>query len=141
MRNSRLRDARTGWLNKAARTPVSVLGACALLALPAAAGDGADQQGLYSAEQAERGERIFMVNCATCHGFEMIDYFTTYGDAEEFYRDALLSPQIRPDQHLDLVAFMLSANGFPAGNTELVSEPEVLQAIVPALGSRAYQEY
>ncbi|MCH7475336.1 MAG: hypothetical protein IIA27_11765 [Gemmatimonadetes bacterium] len=36
---------------------------------------------------------------------------------------------LRPQEYLDVVAYILQANGYPAGDRELTAEPSVLRAI------------
>jgi mono/diheme cytochrome c family protein len=103
--------------------------------------------GVYTAEQAARGNALFVDKCAKCHGQDM-----TGGDApslvgSEFsgdWNDLSLAdladrlrvsmPQDNPqslsrEQTADLVAAILRANQMPAGQTELPSQPESLKQI------------
>jgi len=90
--------------------------------------------GVYSEDQSKRGSALYARECASCHGTELTggesapalvgDGFlsswngTTVGDLFERIRKSM--PQDNPgrlsrQQDADILAFMLSANRFPAG--------------------------
>jgi cytochrome c len=104
--------------------------------------------GVYTEEQAKRGEVIYHKECAVCHG----DMLTggesappltggaflanwnglTVGDLFDRIRKTM--PQSAPgrltrQQDSDILAFMLSINKFPAGKTELHRQSEMLKEI------------
>ena len=104
--------------------------------------------GVYTEEQAKRGEPIYHKECAACHG----DMLTggesappltggaflanwnglTVGDLFDRIRKTM--PQSAPgrltrQQNSDILAFMLSVNKFPAGKTELYHQSEMLKEI------------
>ena len=104
--------------------------------------------GVYSTEQAKRGEGLYTQSCAACHGNtleggEMAPPLAggqfmsnwsglTLGDLME--RTRISMPQNNPgslswQQYADILAFMLSAGSFPAGKTDLPRETEVLKQI------------
>ncbi len=104
--------------------------------------------GVYSEEQANRGSAIYAKECASCHGTELTggesapalvgDAFlsnwngTTAGDLFERIRKSM--PQDDPgrlsrQKDADVLAFMFSANKFPAGKTDLARETEALNQI------------
>jgi hypothetical protein len=100
--------------------------------------------GVYTKEQAERGATSFTATCDRCHGGT-----TNGGDegrtlaGERFWKsfrestvDHLLDyvsrnmpngngGSLSPGVYADLVAFILSRNGLPAGNSELTKESAV----------------
>ena len=103
--------------------------------------------GVYNTEQAERGRAQYMESCASCHAkdlrgdntapslvdesfaFQWDD--TTLG--ELFTRIRTLMPSDRPNslspqRYRDVVAFLLQANKFPAGEKEL--DPDALNQIL-----------
>jgi S-disulfanyl-L-cysteine oxidoreductase SoxD len=104
--------------------------------------------GVYTYEQAKRGEPIYRKECASCHG-EMLTggesappltggaflanwNGLTVGDLFDRIRKTM--PQSAPgrltrQQNSDILAFMLSANKFPAGKTELYRQSEMLKEI------------
>jgi mono/diheme cytochrome c family protein len=104
--------------------------------------------GVYTAEQAKRGETLYANNCASCHGSALGggesapplaggEFFAnwnglTLGDL--FDRIRVSMPADRPgklsrEQNADVLAFMLSVNQFPSGKTELEHQSEVLKQI------------
>lgn len=91
----------------------------------------------YTQEQAARGENAYLTNCSGCHGYNMIDTFASYGDADDFHSVISLTmpwedPGMLPDQfYIDMVAYMLRENGFPAGDTELAIDRDLLRSIDP----------
>jgi len=106
------------------------------------------RDGVYSEAQAKRGSALYAKECASCHGTELTggesapalvgDAFlsnwngTTVGDLFERIRKSM--PQDDPgrlsrQQDADILAFMFSANKFPAGKADLDRETEVLKQI------------
>ena len=104
--------------------------------------------GVYTDEQARRGEPIYAKECAACHGAtlnggESAPPLTggaflanwnglTMGDLFDRIRKTM--PQSNPgrltrQQDADILAFMLSANKFPFGKTELYRQSEMLREI------------
>ena len=104
--------------------------------------------GVYTAEQAKRGEILYAQKCVRCHGSDLSggEIAPALNNAE--FRanwsglsvDDLLErikvsmPQDDPgslsrQQTADVLAFVLSRNGFPEGKTELAREAEVLKTI------------
>jgi len=104
--------------------------------------------GVYTEEQAKRGETIYGKECAACHGPELMGGESappltggaflanwnglTLGDL--FDRVKKTMPQISPgkltrQQNADVLAFMLSRNKFPPGKTELYKQSEMLKEI------------
>jgi mono/diheme cytochrome c family protein len=86
------------------------------------AGDGAFQassakrsvwDGVYSDAQAARGREAYEYSCASCH--------------QQMPQDAPAS--LRPQTYLDLVAYLLQSNGFPAGEHELPTHAALLAQI------------
>jgi quinoprotein glucose dehydrogenase len=104
--------------------------------------------GVYSEEQARRGEPIYAQRCGACHGTvleggEMAPPLSggsfnsnwndlSLGDIVERIRITMpaSSPgSLSRPQSIDIVAFMLSVGGFPAGQAELPRELESLKQI------------
>jgi mono/diheme cytochrome c family protein len=104
--------------------------------------------GVYTEDQAKRGEAIYRKECAACHGAmltggESAPPLTggpflanwnglTMGDLFDRIRKTM--PQSNPgrltrQQDADILAFMLSVNKFPAGKTELYRQSEMLKEI------------
>ena len=124
--------------------------AAALLAGAVAlkAADPSVWDGVYTAEQTRRGETAYLQVCASCHGtgLEGGDMtpplvggaFTanwndlTVGDLFERIRTTM--PLDKPgrlsrQQNADVIAFLLKANGWPAGTVELPPDPPALNQI------------
>jgi len=102
--------------------------------------------GVYVAAQAERGRDLYAQRCSSCHG-DFLDgdggsgrvalsgaTFADNWDAASlndlFGKIAKTMPRGAPGtlqsaEALDLVAFLLQFNGFPAGTTPLAEEPEL----------------
>jgi mono/diheme cytochrome c family protein len=96
--------------------------------------------GVYTAEQAERGKESYKATCAGCHA---LDYYQ--GPAMKPWNGAplfdlydvmaLTMPQNNPGslkrrEYLDLLAYILSLNDMPAGKEELPATPEALRKIL-----------
>ena len=121
----------------------------ALLGLGAAAQERASVwDGVFTDEQARRGETAYLQACASCHGPALDGgdmtpplvggAFTsnwndlTVGDL--FDRSRTTMPLDTPgrlsrQQNADVIAFMLHANMWPAGTSELSREPGALKQI------------
>ena len=104
--------------------------------------------GVYTEEQAKRGEPLYQKQCAACHG-EMLTgresappltggaflsnwNGLTLGDLFERIRKTM--PQNAPgklsrQENADILAYVLSVNKFPAGKTELSRQTEFLKEI------------
>jgi cytochrome c len=104
--------------------------------------------GIYTEEQAKRGGALYSQNCARCHGPDLTGGETAPALASSefketwsglsvddlFERIKISMPQDNPgslsrQQTADILAFVLSRGGFPAGGTELAREAEVLKQI------------
>jgi len=104
---------------------------------------------VYTKEQAERGKELYATHCLACHGeslegsgpargligpeFAANWNGVSMGDMLE--RTRVSMPMSKPgtlsrQQVADLLAFVLSANKFPAGEAELPRQAEVLNQIV-----------
>jgi mono/diheme cytochrome c family protein len=104
--------------------------------------------GVYTEEQAKRGEAVYQKECAACHGAELTGGESappltggvfqanwnglTLGDLFDRIRKTM--PLSKPNslarqQVADVLAFMLSINKFPAGKTELYRQSEMLKEI------------
>jgi quinoprotein glucose dehydrogenase len=105
--------------------------------------------GVYTAAQAERGAALYQQECTTCHGPQLggIDAAPALvgGGFASNWNGILLSamverirvsmPQSSPGklsrkQVADVLAYILKANGFPAGEMELPRQTGLLQGII-----------
>jgi cytochrome c len=104
--------------------------------------------GIYTEEQAKRGDPLYSQKCASCHGpdltggelapaltgAEFTSNWSGLSVGDLFERIRISMPQDNPgslsrQQIADILAFVLSKGGFPAGTTELPREGEVLKQI------------
>jgi mono/diheme cytochrome c family protein len=106
--------------------------------------------GLYTDDQASRGNAVFSTTCANCHtldsqgnrplsGKKFWDSYTqkTVGDLFTFIQKNM--PNGNPGSlsektYADLLALVLKSNGIPAGTTELVPSAVAAIPIIPKDG-------
>jgi mono/diheme cytochrome c family protein len=107
------------------------------------------QDGVYTDDQAKQGKAQYIQNCANCH----MDDLSGSGQAVALVGDAFTQTwegetvddlfeltyttmppdkpgQISPGAILDVVAYLLQSNQFPAGKDELKNDPEALKNIL-----------
>jgi S-disulfanyl-L-cysteine oxidoreductase SoxD len=141
------------------RSQAKAYAAIVLLALGAAiafAAETADQKpgdsriwgGVYTAAQAQRGKENFQKSCSNCHNADLTgsvrapslkgDRFMRNwenGSANVLFlklRDSMPFnyPETVPDEiKIDILAYLLQANGFPAGKGELKLDEKELEDI------------
>lgn len=106
------------------------------------------RHGVYTDEQAKRGEAVYAQECASCHGptlggVEMapalagetfLANWSGLSVADLVERIRLSMPPDNPGrlsraQNLDVVAYMLKVGKYPAGKSELPAEAEPLKQI------------
>jgi mono/diheme cytochrome c family protein len=129
-----------------------VLGACVIgMAVPIAQGVTARTvwDGVYSEAQAARGMAVYDAQCAFCHqsdlrgqGFApglIEDTFTSRwqdGNLGDLFTIVKVTmPQDKPtsltdDECAAIVAYLLQANRYPAGQQELHPDPAALKEVV-----------
>jgi mono/diheme cytochrome c family protein len=109
------------------------------------------QDGVYTDDQAKRGKAQYSQNCANCH----MDDLSGSGEAPGLVGDAFTQSwdgqtvddlfevtyttmppdkpgSLSPDATLDVVAYLLQSNQFPAGKDELKNDPGALKNILIA---------
>jgi S-disulfanyl-L-cysteine oxidoreductase SoxD len=105
--------------------------------------------GIYSADQAQRGEAAYQKQCVSCHGSALDgvgpypplsgdDFLSKYqGQPTLNLYDMIqkLMPADKPGsltrpEAADLLAYILSFNKFPAGKTDLPSDEDSLKKLV-----------
>ena len=110
---------------------------------PASARDG-----VFSKEQVERGRTAYNAQCARCHGETLgggenspalVDegFFKVWdgksvGELVEYTRKTMPSDgpgTVSRRRCIDIAAYLLSANGFPAGDREFPTELDALNRI------------
>jgi mono/diheme cytochrome c family protein len=101
--------------------------------------------GVYTAEQAKRGEELYAAKCASCHGASLSgsemapalvggDFAANWNDlslGDLFERMRMTMPSDDPGSlgrqaNADILAFMLQRGSYPVGKTELPIETETL---------------
>ena len=122
-------------------------------AVPATALDQSIRTGIYTADQALRGQRQYDVFCTGCHGPEMegagvdVPALAESGFVEKWsgrsLRDLfdlikMTMPESAPGSlsdraYADLLAYILQANGFPAGSQLLDPDRERLSTVMIGL--------
>jgi S-disulfanyl-L-cysteine oxidoreductase SoxD len=105
-------------------------------------------EGVYTNDQAKRGQQLYAQHCGSCHGdtlgggesapalagAEFLSNWNglTVGDLFDRMRTSM--PQDKPgklsrEQNADILAHMFRANEFPAGSVELNRNSEMLKQI------------
>jgi len=113
---------------------------CASAAQTPAADMRSTQGGVYTAEQAARGETTFASNCTGCHttGAYATPAFVKKWDGrplgELYSLIAETMPEdfpgaLSPGEYVQIVAYMLKMNRMPAGSDELPADLAVLNKI------------
>ena len=104
--------------------------------------------GVYTAEQAKRGEALYGQHCAACHGGNLLgaeaapaltgpEFASNWNDlplSDLFERIRTSMPaddpgKVSAQQKADILAHMLRVGGLPAGMTELPRDTQVLAQI------------
>ena len=107
--------------------------------------------GVYTAQQAERGRNEYTNACAHCHASDLLgdvrqeipsladeDFLVRWGGrtANDLFKMISMDmPADKPGRlaasaYVDILAYILQSNGFPAGASELRSDAGLLAAIV-----------
>ena len=105
-------------------------------------------QGVYTLEQAGRGGTVYQDQCETCHGDPRTggddapnvagDDFVDHWNGKTIFDLAVRLQQTMPasdpgalsrQEYVDVIAFILNQNAYPAGKEELTSD-DVLKSIV-----------
>lgn len=108
-----------------------------------------DETGYFTAAQAARGLETYREYCVSCHGSTLrgglhgpaltnLAFFRTWGDRSFDTLYTFLSTQmpinnpggLRSDQYLDIAAYWLEFNKYPAGDIPLSRDPRVLSNIL-----------
>jgi mono/diheme cytochrome c family protein len=106
------------------------------------------RDGVFTSEQAKRGEARYNAQCASCHGDTLAggesapplaggEFLSTWNGltaGELFDRTRTTMPQNKPgslnrEANAEILAYILSVNQFPAGKVELPQSSEALREI------------
>jgi mono/diheme cytochrome c family protein len=104
--------------------------------------------GIYTGEQAARGQKIYTDSCASCHGddlsgggqtpplagkeFNMDWIDLAMSDLFDRTRGTMPADKpgtLKPEQAADVIAYLLQKATFPAGQTELPADAAALKDI------------
>ena len=104
--------------------------------------------GVYTAEQAKLGSTAYVKHCSECHGEdfagngeapplkgpELLSNWNGLSVGEFFDRIRISMPPSNPDdvtvkEKVEIIAYLLQENGFPAGTSELPATLDALKAI------------
>jgi len=104
--------------------------------------------GVYTGGQARRGETVFKEHCSDCHAQDLTgadgpalkgELFTVIWEGRSlgrlFQRVRRMPPRRAPlelEESRDALAFILEANGYPAGERELSADESSLEQIAIA---------
>jgi mono/diheme cytochrome c family protein len=129
-----------GW----SRYRAAGVGAWALI-LAFAGGLGAQETrsvkaGVYTAEQADRGQSLYRSKCASCHApnrFTDDLFYQSFAGKPLWEMFDVISDSMPEDtpgsmkkeEYADVIAYLLRLNKFPAGGTELPVDKDALSAI------------
>ena len=125
-----------------------VLGFCAFNSIPRSEEANTAAIG-YSEEQARKGHDLYDVHCASCHGAALegqgslplsgATFRVRWADDRHsvddlFYIIRTLMPYGQPatlskQDYLDIIAYILMVNGYPAGAQPLPLDPRILKQI------------
>ena len=119
-----------------------------IIAAPATPAQTSARDGVFSREQVERGRAAYGTQCARCHGetlgggenspalvdesFFRIWDGKSVGDLVEYTRKTMPSDgpgTVSRRRCIDIAAYLLSANGFPAGDRDFPTELDALNQI------------
>ena len=128
----------------ARRALAAVTGLAALFLSAGVGGARAQDGGVYTAAQAASGRAIYERECAVCHqanlqgsfeapqlaGESFLRFWADLSPADLFVRTRSSMPpgaegSLTDEEHIDVVAYLLEANGAPAGGTALTEATAV----------------
>jgi len=126
-------------------TPVAVLVAAVSILVDVGMAGSAPAQdsvldGVFTAAQATRGERIFERVCSTCHDigefsggrFRLSWVGRSAGDLFDTMVASMPEDDpgsLSPDEYVSLVAYLFRLNGYPSGMAPLPADEMVLQTV------------
>ncbi len=125
--------------------PLVTAATCLAAAATSATGQTADdvmsvRQGVYTDEQAQRGESMYEQACSQCHPS---DYFNQrvlpswVGAPVSMLFDVMSTTMpedrpssLKPEEYAAVLAYIFKLNGLPSGRRALPAEPALLERIV-----------
>ena len=103
--------------------------------------------GVYTAAQADRGQALFRSKCASCHApnrFTDDLFYTSFAGKPLWEMFDVISDTMpednpggmKPEEYVDVMAYLLKLNNFATGDTELPTGKDALSAILMEKPSR-----
>lgn len=106
--------------------------------------------GVFTMEQADRGKVVYTSHCESCHGDSLRGgigggpplagnfFFNRWGDSPllglyEYTRARMpmgYAGSLSAAEYIDVVAYILSANELPVGDSELAADSEALAELI-----------
>lgn len=105
--------------------------------------------GVYTEEQAQRGQKTYKAICGYCHGDDLTGAEAGPALIASFFRvrwrgetvanmfdtisstmPKLAPSSLKPQEYVDIISFLLRENKMPAGNTELPTDINKLDEIL-----------
>lgn len=97
-------------------------------------------EGVYTAEQSARGEKLFRQYCGACHAsaeFKGAFFMNRWGVGTVYQLFDFLRTQmpidnpgkLTPEEYVAVIAYVFELNGFPQGETALPTDAEALRAL------------
>jgi mono/diheme cytochrome c family protein len=112
-----------------------------LTAMAAAQEKKSVKAGVYTAEQADRGQALYRSKCASCHApnrFTDDFFYQSFAGKPLWEMFDVISDSMpednpgsmKPAEYADVIAYLLRLNKFPAGSAELPTDKDALSAIL-----------
>ena len=97
--------------------------------------------GVYTAAQSDRGLALFKSTCASCHApnrFTDDLFYTSFAGKPLWEMFDVISDtmpedkpnSLKPEEYVDIMAYLLKLNDFPTGEAELATGKDALSAIL-----------
>lgn len=110
-------------------------------ALAAQATPTSVKAGVYTAAQADRGQALYRGKCASCHApnrFTDDLFYTSFAGKPLWEMFDVISDtmpeedpgSMKPEEYVDVMAYLLKLNNFAPGETELPTGKDALSAIL-----------
>lgn len=129
------------------------LAVCAVLLVTVSAfamngqGQKSVKAGVYTSAQADRGQALYRSKCASCHApnrFTDDLFYTSFagkplGEMFDVISDTMPEDDpggMKPEEYVDVMAYLLKLNSFPTGEVELPTGKDALSAILMEKPSR-----
>ena len=98
------------------------------------------RQGVYSAAQAKRGEKVYEARCLRCHQPEQfvgpVFMQSWKGQTADALYDAIRNTMptdnpagLKPQEYADLLAYLFKVNRLPSGGSELKATKAALRQV------------